>query len=232
MYGHEAVVRLLLERGADVRTEGQRGTVFGEAAFFSRKGVIELLLAYGADKHGADYHGRNALHLAANGGQLEIVNYLLDLGLDVAAKDKRGCTTLHYAAAGGSFEVLERILQSRHSDWEQSSTWSALHWAARTGDSRMLDLLSDIGIKEYAVETLEPPGKWTVLSIAIFHQNKNFITEISHDTEDCFATSRTEQSGDCVQGTKNYGFECDGCLQVSYMLKRIPYDLRERKLIE
>jgi ankyrin repeat protein len=198
--GCEAVVRVLLETGADVRTGGLRGTAFGAAAFFGRKAVMERLLADGIDKHVVDDHGRNALHLAASGGHLKIVNYLVGLGLDVAAKDKRGFTTLYYAAAGGSFEVLEWILQSRHSNWEQSSRWSPLHWAARTGDYRMLKLLSDAGIKECAVETSEPPGKWTATSIAVFHQNKNFTTEISHDTEDYFATSRTEQLDLCTQG--------------------------------
>ena len=103
--------------------------------------------------------------------------------MDVAAKDKRDFTTLHYAAAGSSLDVLERILRYPHSEWEKRNGWSTLHWAARTGDSRMLKVLSDIGIKERLVDTSEPPGRWTAVSIATFHQNKNFISKLSHDTE-------------------------------------------------
>lgn len=171
------MVQLLLENGADIKIgdSSNSTTVFGAAAAGGHKAVVEQLLAYGIDKDVVDSHGRNALHLAARFGHLGIVNYLFDLSLDVAAKDKRGFSTLHYAAAGSLFDVLKWILQSHHSDWEKSSGWSTLHWAARRGDSRICKLLSDIGIKERLVKTSEPPKEWTANSIAVFYQNKNFF---------------------------------------------------------
>ncbi|KAI9859796.1 MAG: hypothetical protein M1813_006513 [Trichoglossum hirsutum] len=222
------VVRLLLEWGADVTTTNKQGWIPLLAA--ARGGCLEIMkiLLDQIDKSIVDGQGRNTLHLAARGGHLDIINYLLDLGLEAAAKDKRGFTILHYAAASGSLETLGRVLQIPRLDWNESNGWSALHWAARSGNPQMFQLLSKSGIQDNTVETLEPPGIWTAYSISVFHQNLNFISELSNNRDGSLDitprgvgldfTSRTEQEGNFAQGIKHDDRYCDGCLHVSRLI--------------
>jgi ankyrin repeat protein len=61
-HSHQETVRLLLERGADTARVNDRGqTALGAAVFRQATGIVELLLAAGADpRHG----GRSALEVA------------------------------------------------------------------------------------------------------------------------------------------------------------------------
>jgi ankyrin repeat protein len=88
---HDIAVQLLLEKGVNVnRQHDFYGNVQQAAAYHGREMVVHLLMAYGADCHQLDEHGRNALHVAARGGNLNVVNYLLDRGLDFSVRGKRG----------------------------------------------------------------------------------------------------------------------------------------------
>ncbi len=61
-HAHEDTVRLLLDRGADTARVNDRGqTALGAAVFRQATGIVELLLAAGADpRHG----GRSAIEVA------------------------------------------------------------------------------------------------------------------------------------------------------------------------
>jgi ankyrin repeat protein len=167
-FGYAKVVEILLNTGivANAKSEPAGGEVvhlqlkaaFRAAVFCGHIAVMKQLLEYGVEKNAADNDGKNALHLAARGGHLEIFSYLLDLGLDPGGKDKSGFTALHYAAASSPLEVLKLALQIPRLDSERSNIWSPLHWAARSGSFKMFQLLSEAGIKDAPVETLEPPG--------------------------------------------------------------------------
>jgi ankyrin repeat protein len=66
MKGHEAVVRLLLEKGADIdRTTGSGRTALHLAAMSGHLAVVRLLLEKGADVDGTTSNGQMALHSAA-----------------------------------------------------------------------------------------------------------------------------------------------------------------------
>ncbi len=82
----------------------------------------------GASPTTADFRGRQALHLAASGGQVHSVEFLLrrstkDKGEDpkhdealtnlLCPKDLRGFTPLHLAAFSGHLECLQSLLQCR-----------------------------------------------------------------------------------------------------------------------
>lgn len=60
--GQNAIVQLLIERGADVNAKDKNGcTALMRAAIGGHAGVIALLLAHGADAHAVDNYGVNAL---------------------------------------------------------------------------------------------------------------------------------------------------------------------------
>ena len=59
-------------------------------------------------------YGTTPLHLACNGGHLDVVEYLIDeLGCNPHIADEQQLTPLHYASAGGHLHVM-RYLISKH----------------------------------------------------------------------------------------------------------------------
>jgi ankyrin repeat protein len=67
--GHEAVVQLLMDSGADVNAKTEDGwTALHQAARGGHEAVIRLLIAGGADVNAKTEDGRTALHQAAYRG--------------------------------------------------------------------------------------------------------------------------------------------------------------------
>lgn len=116
--GHEDVVELLLEAGADVdETAGPDGSVSAAAAVtpllaaaaMGHMKTVSKLLFWGADVDAIDCEGRTALCLAAARGSLEVVRALLDRGLDENHKDDLGWTPLHAAACEGHRNICATL---------------------------------------------------------------------------------------------------------------------------
>ena len=108
--GHFDVVRLLLEKNADVNARDDNG----ETALLSASGkggidVVRLLLEKGADVHARDKNGRSALMTPSWLGQTDVVRLLLEKGIDVNAADKNGRTALMWASEQGHTEVAELL---------------------------------------------------------------------------------------------------------------------------
>ena len=88
MNDHLQVVKLLLQRGADVRVMNQFGdTSLHEAGRWGHLEVVRLLLDNQADMSQTNQHGWTPLHFAAAYSQLEVARVLLEAGADVKAKD-------------------------------------------------------------------------------------------------------------------------------------------------
>jgi len=78
--GHETVVKLLLESGADVAMRTLSGeTALLLAASRGHEMVVSLLLEYGSNVSATDAIGRRALELSAEAGHRGVVRVLLDL---------------------------------------------------------------------------------------------------------------------------------------------------------
>ncbi|KAL0052021.1 hypothetical protein WJX82_006690 [Trebouxia sp. C0006] len=71
---------------------------------------METLLAHGADASAQDNQGLTAMHCAAQGGNVEMVQALLSSGADVHAKDCLGWTALHCAVYNCSEAMANMLL--------------------------------------------------------------------------------------------------------------------------
>ncbi|KAM6527505.1 hypothetical protein FSOLCH5_003571 [Fusarium solani] len=110
--GHEAVVRLLLKRGAHTEAPDEKGrTPLLWAAANGQEAVVRLLLKRGAHTEAPDEKGRTPLSWAAVRGDEAVVRLLLERGAHPEATGEMGWTTLDWATMTGH-EAVVRLLQA------------------------------------------------------------------------------------------------------------------------
>ena len=98
-YENEALLRVLLEGGADVNIERGKGdTPFRVVCTRGLPYFAEILIEAGANYNFKEKSlGKTSLRAAAHFGQTEMVQLLLDKGLDPDVRDDWGWTPLHVA---------------------------------------------------------------------------------------------------------------------------------------
>ena len=108
--GNEAIVRLLLERGADIIKQDSYGqTALHIAVEKGCEGLVKVLLEKITDPNLTDSLGRTALFLAVQNENERVTKLLLEASIDVNWRDSIGNVALHIAAERGS-EVLTLLL--------------------------------------------------------------------------------------------------------------------------
>lgn len=116
--GHQAVVQLLLDRGAAVDgvpalpMQFTTVTPLHHAASQGHVDVAQLLLDRGASVNGlpADCTGMTPMHAAAFAGHKSMVQLLFDWGAEVNASAADHSTPLHFAAGQGHAGVVQQLL--------------------------------------------------------------------------------------------------------------------------
>jgi ankyrin repeat protein len=106
--GNAANVKLLLDRGADMRLRAKtkfRNAPFLVAMLTSDYETVKLLLDRGADVLERQGEGDTALHEAAANGDMPMVKLLLERESDLEARDDEGKSPLDYAVERKHDEV-------------------------------------------------------------------------------------------------------------------------------
>lgn len=109
--GHDQVVRILLEKGADVNAHGgYYGNALQAASFHGHGQVVQMVLKKGAHINTNQGYFGTALHAASYGGHNQVVQILLEKRADVNAQDKDGISALHLAAEEGHTDILDSLI--------------------------------------------------------------------------------------------------------------------------
>ena len=148
--GHLEVVRLLLERNAEVNAQDNRG--FTPYLFASRHEVpdiFQLLLDHNGNEHVHDNEGKTPLHYSAYFGYLDAARFLLGRNADINARDANGLTPLLCASASlhNVTSVLELLLDHDADEHVRDDTGSTpLHYAAANNSFNCAQLLLKRGV--------------------------------------------------------------------------------------
>ncbi|CAJ0808136.1 hypothetical protein LMG19083_04661 [Ralstonia psammae] len=147
----EATSRAGWLRGAVREANPDGNSALHYAAEDGQVGVVDWLIAAGADLRAATQHGSTALHWAANGGYVEMVDRLLKADADPRAANQDGDTALHWAVGSGRVAIVDRLLTAGADPKAANQNGStALHWAARGGYVAIVDRLLNAGADPHA----------------------------------------------------------------------------------
>ncbi|XP_062711314.1 uncharacterized protein LOC134289471 [Aedes albopictus] len=110
--GNEGIVNMLAQHGADksINAQDRHGnTPLHNAADV---GIVKLLIhKYSADYKIANRHGQTLIHLAAQSGNMKIVQMLIDdFAADVNVQDNYGNTPLLLAASWRQWETVKMLI--------------------------------------------------------------------------------------------------------------------------
>ncbi|KAK4083216.1 hypothetical protein Purlil1_10908 [Purpureocillium lilacinum] len=174
--GHDGIVRLLLDSGANVNHMNFHcRTALSYAAQHGHEPIVKLLLNKGANVNaGTEYTRRTALSHAAGNGHDSIVRLLLDNEAEVNPLDWNLRAALSYAAMNGH-EAAVKLLLDGGADIhaEDGEGWKALSLAAENGHVAVVDLLIGEGAN---IDATDGPG-WTALVRAAM-QWQNAVVEL------------------------------------------------------
>src|SRR5690606_19450050 len=109
--GHERLVKLLLERGADPNILNSKGmSPLQMAAYSGHLNVAATLLQAGADVNARDQErGYTALMAASSRGHLPVTLLLLEAGADINARTTAGWTAEQLAVDAGYSDIAQAL---------------------------------------------------------------------------------------------------------------------------
>jgi ankyrin repeat protein len=146
-FGTREAVSVLVEAGANVKTQSSRSGLTPLHVAWQDESVIRLLLDRGADVNAKTQLGATPLLVASSANGTEaVVSLLLEKGADPDAAEARGVTPLIAAAGVGNTAVAKLLLEhgasvNAYAPGAGQKTATPLMGAAHNGDVQLTRLL-------------------------------------------------------------------------------------------
>ena len=146
-HGNRALIRTLLDRGADANaTQADGMTALHWAVYNDDADTARLLVRSGANVNAANRYGVPPLSLACTNGNADLVKLLLEAGADANASLQGGETVLMTAARAGNLEAVKALLaHEANPNARERRDQTALMWAAAEGHAAVVRALIDGG---------------------------------------------------------------------------------------
>jgi ankyrin repeat protein len=164
--GHENVLVLLLEYGAKINAKNIQGhtSLHSAVQYGGNISVVQILLNHGADVNTADNHGDTPLFSAVFDGHGDIACLLVERGARVEDSDNEmHQTPLHRAAWNEDGPLLDFLLKhGANIDAKNIKGETALHYAAKYGQSTLPQLLANGADPNIQADNRETPLYWAV----------------------------------------------------------------------
>lgn len=167
--GHENIVKILLDYGADA-TDGNSISPLARAARNGHESIVSLLLDRGVDfNHGRGKIMSIALEMASDGGHERVVRLLLRRGADININHG---SALSSAIRGGHEDIVKLLIDTciDLNTAELNPSMNALHIASRYGRDHIVRFLLKKGADVYINY-----GSGTALHFAAFGGHETVV---------------------------------------------------------
>ncbi|XP_023224750.1 ankyrin-1-like [Centruroides sculpturatus] len=205
-YNHLAIVKLLLEYGAEINRRGEDDILPLHVASRYRRpsmspvtdevdasysSVIGLLISRGASVNCKDRYGLTPLHYAAMRGNVMAAKELLqNPTINIRVTDKQDMMPLHLAANYGNYKIVELLIEAGSPILVYDEQFQTpLHKAAAEGYSDIVELLLKVAkeesldiMKEIIAEKDEDDNSALHLAVEKGHFNVTKIL-LEHDAD-------------------------------------------------
>lgn len=142
-YGHENVVRLLINAGANVNAQGgYYGNALHAATFQNHGTLVRILLDAGADINAERRGFGTALQIAAIKGNKPMLQIFLDAEADINSQKGHYGNPLHAVVVLGEWELVQMFFKAGIDRYTQTNYDDALHVALVTGQSTLAQKMS------------------------------------------------------------------------------------------
>ncbi|XP_046562347.1 serine/threonine-protein phosphatase 6 regulatory ankyrin repeat subunit C-like [Haliotis rubra] len=169
----DMVSHVLTKTNIDIESKGQYGrTPLMASANKGHRGLFEFLVTKGSDVSAVDDDGNNVLHVACQGGSLDMVKYIISQKIFTAEiKDKLGRTPVMHAAYFGQREVFEYLVSKGCSlSVIDKDGDTVLHMTCYGGRQELVQAVLSRGVVD--IESKGKYGRTPVMTAADFgHMN-------------------------------------------------------------
>ncbi|OQE32554.1 hypothetical protein PENFLA_c001G04688 [Penicillium flavigenum] len=143
--GHDRIVELLLERGADANAQGRRyGNALQAACSGGHDKIAQMLLERGVNVQDRRY--RNTLQAACAGGHDKIAQMLLERGVDINAQGGEYGNALQATCAEGHDKIAQMLLERGADVNAQGGRYgNTLQAACAGGHNKIVQMLLERG---------------------------------------------------------------------------------------
>ncbi|XP_046582590.1 putative ankyrin repeat protein RF_0381 [Haliotis rubra] len=159
----------------DIDSRGENGTTpLRIAALFGKMEVFSFLIKIGAEISKEDHNGGNILHVACQGGNVDIVKCVLrHKALYINSTDYKGITPLMSAAGYGN-KVVFHVLIDRGADAlaKDATNRNILHWTCQGGNVKILNFILTRNIVDINSRNRD---KMTPLLLAAYYKKRDVI---------------------------------------------------------
>ncbi|KAI1122221.1 ankyrin repeat-containing domain protein [Nemania abortiva] len=197
---------------------GYWGTILHASAFSGDEKVIAAIMKLeGVSKDRPDRMGRLPLHLATLRGDWNITQKLSTGKSTVETNDFQGLNSLHMACGVGKDHFVEKLfddpeLTSRMINEADVDGWTPLHWACRSANVQLVNLLIAKGADKGA--RTRDGLDWLPYQVAVFHDWGPGAKEI-FDLENTPENTATGSSLSTESGLKTDAV-CSSCYCTTY----------------
>ncbi|GBM40117.1 Ankyrin-3 [Araneus ventricosus] len=167
-YGHKVVVQILLQNNACTSFKSGGSSPLWYAVWYDRKDIVEILLER-IQNVNADVRmgGYTSLHVAAEKGHTELVNFLLEKGASVNKESDEQLIPLHLASMRGNAEIVSALLSQKSDvNAETIDGHTPLIFAAERDRFKVAELLIKRKAKVNVADKTLAKG-WTPLMLAV-----------------------------------------------------------------